>query len=76
MSKQPKYTDEPMEIGERVADFLPPPSQLVIRKKAQPFAPHAATVAAIKAARSGDLVKTENPQNLLVSLNAGNKRRA
>lgn len=33
MSKKIKYTDEPLEIGERVKDFLPPPSQLVKREK-------------------------------------------
>jgi hypothetical protein len=32
MSKKIKYTDEPMAMGERVKDFLPPPSQLVLRK--------------------------------------------
>jgi hypothetical protein len=57
MSKKPKYTDEPMEIGERVEDFLPPPSQLVTRKTASPLVPNAETGRAIKAARNGDLVK-------------------
>ena len=33
MKKKIKYTDEPMEIGERVPDFLPPPSKLVVREK-------------------------------------------
>ena len=33
MKKKIKYTDEPMEIGERVPDFLPPPSKLVLREK-------------------------------------------
>lgn len=32
MSKKIKYTDEPMQMGERVTDFLPPPSQLVKRE--------------------------------------------
>jgi len=32
MKKKIKYTDEPMEIGEQVADFLPPPSKLVLRE--------------------------------------------
>ena len=32
MSKKIKYTDEPLLMGERVPDFLPPPSQLVKRK--------------------------------------------
>ncbi len=32
MSKKIKYTDEPMKMGERVADFLPPPSKLVKRE--------------------------------------------
>ena len=32
MSKKIKYTDEPMEMGERVTDFFPPPSQLVKRE--------------------------------------------
>ncbi len=31
MSKKTKYTDEPMKMGERVRDFLPPPSKLVKR---------------------------------------------
>lgn len=29
MSKKITYTDEPMEIGERVFDLIPPPEQLV-----------------------------------------------
>lgn len=29
MSKKIKYTDEPMELGKRVKDFLPPPHLLV-----------------------------------------------
>ena len=33
MSKKTKYTDEPLKMGERVKDFLPPPSQLVKREK-------------------------------------------
>ena len=33
MSKKIKYTDEPLRMGERVTDFLPPPSQLVKREK-------------------------------------------
>ena len=32
MSKKIKYADEPMQMGERVTDFLPPPSQLVKRE--------------------------------------------
>ncbi len=32
MKKKIKYTDEPMEMGERVPDFLPPPSQLMKRE--------------------------------------------
>ena len=32
MKKKIKYTDEPLEIGEVVKDFLPPPSQLVKRE--------------------------------------------
>ena len=31
MSKKITYTDEPMQMGERVTDFLPPPDQLVKR---------------------------------------------
>lgn len=31
MSKKTIYTDEPLVMGERVADFLPPPSELVKR---------------------------------------------
>lgn len=31
MSKKITYTDEPLQFGERVADFLPPPDQLVKR---------------------------------------------
>jgi hypothetical protein len=26
-----KYTDEPMELGEEVENFLPPPDKLVLR---------------------------------------------
>lgn len=33
MSKKPRYTDEPLKMGEWVKDFLPPPSQLVKREK-------------------------------------------
>jgi predicted DNA binding CopG/RHH family protein len=28
-----KYADEPIELGERVADFLPRPEELVMRNK-------------------------------------------
>src|SRR5688500_8676709 len=31
MRKKIKYTDEPMEIGAIVKDFLPPPDKLVLR---------------------------------------------
>jgi hypothetical protein len=33
MKKKITYTDEPMEMGERVLDFLPPPDKLVLREK-------------------------------------------
>jgi len=33
MSKNTTYTDEPMLIGKRLEDFLPPPSQLVKREE-------------------------------------------
>jgi hypothetical protein len=33
MSSKTDYTDEPLQIGERVEDFLPPPSKLVKRQK-------------------------------------------
>ena len=33
MSEQTDYTDEPLQIGERVKDFLPPPSALVKREE-------------------------------------------
>ncbi len=32
MRKKITYTDEPLLMGERVPDFLPPPSQLVKRE--------------------------------------------
>ncbi|MBI3796581.1 MAG: CopG family transcriptional regulator [Deltaproteobacteria bacterium] len=32
MSKKIKYTDEPLQMGERVPDFLPPPAKLVKRE--------------------------------------------
>jgi hypothetical protein len=32
MRKKIKYTDEPLLLGERVPDFLPPPSKLVKRE--------------------------------------------
>ena len=32
MSRKIRYTDEPIQMGERVKDFLPPPSQLVKRE--------------------------------------------
>lgn len=31
MKKHIHYTDEPLELGEAVVDFLPPPSKLVAR---------------------------------------------
>ena len=33
MKKKTRYTDDPLKMGERVKDFLPPPSQLVKREK-------------------------------------------
>ena len=33
MNQKIKYTDEPIKLGKRLADFLPPPAQLV-RKEA------------------------------------------
>ena len=33
MSKKIKYTDGRIQMGERVKDFLPPPSQLVKKEK-------------------------------------------
>ncbi len=30
---EPNYTDEPMQMGRRVEDFLPPPEELVFRPK-------------------------------------------
>ena len=33
MSRKIKYTDEPIKLGERVKDFLPPPSKLVKRSE-------------------------------------------
>jgi predicted DNA binding CopG/RHH family protein len=33
MSKKIKYTNEPLKMGARMKDFLPPPSQLVKREK-------------------------------------------
>ena len=32
MSKKIRYTDEPLQMGERVPDFLPPPAQLAKRE--------------------------------------------
>ena len=32
MSKRTKYTNEALQMGERVIDFLPPPSKLVKRE--------------------------------------------
>jgi predicted DNA binding CopG/RHH family protein len=32
MSKRTKYTDEKLQMGERVVDFLPSPSKLVKRE--------------------------------------------
>lgn len=31
MPKEIEYTDEPMEIGQTIPDFLPPPAQLVFK---------------------------------------------
>lgn len=33
MNRQTDYTDEPLQIGERVKDFLPLPSKLVKREE-------------------------------------------
>ncbi len=33
MNRQTDYTDEPLQIGERVKDFLPPSSELVKRAR-------------------------------------------
>ena len=33
MSERNDYTDEPLQIGEHVEDFLPPPSKLVEREE-------------------------------------------
>lgn len=33
MSEQTDYTDEPLQIGERVTDFLPSPSELIKREE-------------------------------------------
>ena len=33
MKKKIKYTDEPMEVGRRAKDFLPPPELLVLREE-------------------------------------------
>ena len=33
MSKEIIYTDEPLEFGEEVRDFLPPPSELVLKEE-------------------------------------------
>ncbi len=33
MRRKIKYTDEPIELGERVKDVLPPPSKLVKRSE-------------------------------------------
>ncbi len=30
--KKIKYTDEPMEVGRVIPDFLPPPGEIVLRK--------------------------------------------
>lgn len=35
MSKKIRYTDERVAMGERVTDFLPPPSALVKREPPQ-----------------------------------------
>jgi hypothetical protein len=32
MSRQTDYTDEPLQIGERIKDFLPLPSELIKRE--------------------------------------------
>ena len=33
MKKKIKYTDEPIELGATVKDFLPPPGELALRDK-------------------------------------------
>ena len=33
MNSKINYTDEPMEMGQVVKDFLPPPNQLVLKSK-------------------------------------------
>jgi len=32
MSRKTRYTDEPMSIGKRVRDFLPPPGELAFKE--------------------------------------------
>ena len=33
MKKKIKYTDEPIELGKTVKDFLPPPGELALKEK-------------------------------------------
>lgn len=61
-------------IGLTVSDAFRLLLMRVAAEKALPFeplVPNAKTIAAIKAARRGELVKAGKPKNLLKSLNAG-----
>ena len=61
-------------IGLTVSDAFRLLLVRVAAEKALPFAPlvpNAETIAAMKAARRGELVKVGHPKNLLASLNAG-----
>lgn len=61
-------------IGLTVSDAFRLLLMRVAAEKALPFeplVPNAKTIAAIKAARRGELVKVGKPKNLLKSLNAG-----
>ena len=61
-------------IGLTVSDAFRLLMVRVAREKALPFeplVPNAETIAAMKAARRGELVKVGKPKKLLASLNAG-----
>jgi DNA-damage-inducible protein J len=61
-------------IGLTVSDAFRLLLKRIAAEKALPFeplVPNAKTIAAIKAARRGELVKVGKPQHLLKSLNAG-----
>jgi hypothetical protein len=54
MKEKIRYTDEPMEVGPILRDFLPPPSQLILKDDC-------VKVTISLSAKSVDFFKAERP---------------